>query len=73
MCISSHLDGKWQIPIPEEVESYKLKFDHKKEVGDCQGRVTNPVSLGYLLDTYWELLEKELRPKSNNVLSIMEL
>ena len=51
----------------------KLKFDHKEEVQDRQGRVTNPVSSGYLLDTYWELLEKELRPKSNNVLSIMEL
>ena len=51
----------------------KLKFDHKEEVRDRQGRVTNPVSSGYLLDTYWELLEKELRPKSNNVLSIMEL
>ena len=51
----------------------KLKFNHKEEVRDCQGRVTNPISSGYLLDTYWEPLEKELRPKSNNVLLIMEL
>ena len=42
----------------------KLKFNHKEEVQDHQGRVTNPISSGYLLDTYWELLEKELRPNS---------
>ena len=40
----------------------KLKFDHKEEIRDHLGRVTTPISSGYLLDTYWELLEKELRP-----------
>ena len=42
----------------------KLKFDHKEEIRDHLGRVTTPISSGYLLDTYWELLEKELRPNS---------
>ena len=42
----------------------KLKFDHKEEIRNHLGRVTTPISSGYLLDTYWELLEKELRPNS---------
>ena len=62
------------MPIPEECKATgKLKFDQKEDVWDHQGRVTIPVSLGYLLHMYWKLLEKELRPKSNNILSIMEL
>ena len=42
----------------------KLKFDHKEEIRNHLGRVTTPISSGYLLNTYWELLEKELRPNS---------
>ena len=50
-----------------------LKFDHKEEVRDRQRRVTNPVSSGYLLGPSRELLEKELRTMSNNILFINEL
>ena len=36
----------------------------KKNIWGHQGRVTNDVSSGWILDTYWELLEKEIKPKS---------
>ena len=32
-----------------------------------------PLSSGYILQNYWDLLEAEFRPKGNKLLSVIEL
>ena len=36
-------------------------------------KTSNPPSSGYILQTYWDLLEEELKPKGNRLISIQEL
>ena len=51
----------------------ELDFSTPEEVKDAEGRITANKSSGYKLKTYWDQLEKELKPKSNNILAIIEL
>ena len=36
-------------------------------------KTSDPPSSGYILQTYWDLLEEELKPKDNRLISIQEL
>ena len=36
-------------------------------------KTSDPPSSGYILQTYWDLLEEELKPKGNKLISIQEL
>ena len=36
-------------------------------------KTSDPPSSGYILQTYWDLLEEELKPKGNRLISIQEL
>ena len=55
----------------------KLKFDNPVEVRrdteDGRSVLETEASSGFYLKNYWALLKEELEPKSNNILSIMEL
>ena len=51
----------------------ELDFSTPEDVKDAEGRITANKSSGYKLKTYWDQLEKELKPKSNNILAIIEL
>ena len=45
------------------------KLDFSKPVADRDG----PLSSGYVLQNYWNLLEAEFKPKGNKLLSVIEL
>ena len=45
------------------------KLDFSKPVGERDG----PISSGYVLQNYWNLLEVEFKPKGNKLLSVIEL
>ena len=51
----------------------ELDFSTPEDVKDAEGRITANKSSGYKLKTYWDQLEKELKPKSKNILAIIEL
>ena len=51
----------------------ELDFSTAEDVQDGAGHITAHKSSGYKLQTYWDLLDKELKPKSNNILAIIEL
>ena len=36
-------------------------------------KTSDPPSSGYILQTYWDILEEELKPKGNRLISIQEL
>ena len=46
----------------------KLDFSNSTEGGR-----DNPISSGYVLQNYWNLLEAEFKPKDNKLLSVIEL
>ena len=46
----------------------KLDFSNPTEGGRDQ-----PISSGFILDNYWNLLEAEFKPKGNKLLSVIEL
>ena len=45
------------------------KLDFSKALADREGTISS----GYVLQNYWDLLEAELKPKGNKLLSIIEL
>ena len=57
VCIPKTMDGS----NPEEASS--------------KGRNKNPTGLsnGYIIQTFWDILEEELKPKGNKLISILEL
>ena len=58
-----------QIPLVKKWTALgKLDFSNPTEGGR-----DNPISSGYVLQNYWNLLEAEFKPKGNKLLSVIEL
>ena len=51
----------------------KPDFSNPVEVPATEGARRIPLSSGYILQNYWDLLEAEFRPKGNKLLSVIEL
>ena len=51
----------------------KLDYSNADETPATEGGTRRPLSSGYKLQTYWDLLDKEFKPKGNKLLSIIEL
>ena len=51
----------------------KLDFSNPVEIPDGDGTRRKPISSGFILKNYWDLLEAELKPKGNKLLSVIEL
>ena len=56
------------------VSTNKLDLSNPEEASN-KGRNKNPTGLsnGYIIQTFWDLLEEELKPKGNKLISILEL
>ena len=64
--------GDQGIPLIEKWESTgKLDYSNADEATEGGRRRT--LSSGYKIQTYWDLLEEEFKPKGNKLLSIIEL
>ena len=63
--------GKEAKPLIQKwISTKKLNLSNEEEA--AKKRPTN-LSNGYLIQTYWDLLEEELKPKGNKLISILEL
>ena len=51
--------------IQKWISTKKLDLSNEEEAAN--------LSNGYVIQTYWDLLEEELKPKGNKLLSILEL
>ena len=51
----------------------KLDFSNPVEIPATDGARRKPISSGYVLKNYWNLLEAEFKPKGNKLLSVIEL
>ena len=60
------LIGRWET-------TGKLDYSNADETPTTEGGRKRPLSSGFKLETYWELLEEEFKPKGNKLLSIIEL
>ena len=61
--------GEQGIPLVKKWTALgKLDFSNSTEGGR-----DNPISSGYVLQNYWNLLEAEFKPKGNKPLSVIEL
>ena len=66
--------GDQGIPLIEKWESTgKLDYSNAKETPATEGGRRRTLSSGYKLQTYWDLLDEEFKPKGNKLLSIIEL
>ena len=66
--------GDQGIPLIEKWESTgKLDYSNAKETPATEGGRRRALSSGYKVQTYWDLLDKEFKPKGNKLLSIIEL
>ena len=66
--------GEQGIPLIKKWTALgKLDFSNSVEVPTTEGAGGIPVSSGYILQNYWDLLEAEFRPKGNKLLSVIEL
>ena len=64
--------GDQGIPLIEKWESTgKLDYSNAEEV--TEGGRRRILSSGYKVQTYWDLLDEEFKPKGNKLLSIIEL
>ena len=50
-----------------------LDFSTPEEIRNHANVITTHKSSGFKLQTYWDLLNRELKPKSNNILAIIKL
>ena len=50
----------------------KLDFTYSEDVYNDTGAKVQAISSGYKLETWWDLLEEELKPKGNRIISILE-
>ena len=56
------------IPLIRKWENTgQISFKHAKAAEGCE------ISNGYKLETFWNLLNEELKPKGNKLLSVIEL
>ena len=66
--------GEQGIPLIKKWTALgKLDFSNPVEVPATEGAREVPLSSGYILQNYWDLLEAEFRPKGNKLLSVIEL
>ena len=66
--------GDQGIPLIEKWESTgKLDYSNAKETPATEGGRRKALSSGYKVQTYWDLLDEEFKPKGNKLLSIIEL
>ena len=66
--------GDQGIPLIEKWESTgKLDYSNAKETPATEGSRRRALSSGYKVQTYWDLLDEEFKPKGNKLLSIIEL
>ena len=66
--------GDQGIPLIEKWESTgKLDYSNAEETPAKEGGRRRVLSRGYKIQTYWDLLDEEFKPKGNKLLSIIEL
>ena len=66
--------GDQGIPLIERWESTgKLDYSNADETPATEGGRRRILSSGYKIQTYWDLLEEEFKPKGNKLLSIIKL
>ena len=66
--------GDQGIPLIEKWESTgKLDYSNAEETPATDGGRRRILSSGYKVQTYWDLLDEEFKPKGNKFLSIIEL
>ena len=66
--------GDQVIPLIEKWESTgKLDYSNAEETPATEGGRRRILSSGYKVQTYWDLLDEEFKPKGNKLLSIIEL
>ena len=66
--------GDQGIPLIEKWESTgKLDYSSADETPATEGGRRRILLSGYKIQTYWDLLEEEFKPKGNKLLSIIEL
>ena len=66
--------GDQGIPLIEKWESTgKLDYSNVEETPATEGGRRRILSSGYKIQTYWDLLDEEFKPKGNKLLSIIEL
>ena len=66
--------GDQGIPLIEKWESTgKLDYSNAEETPATEGGRRRILSSRYRLQTYWDLLDEEFKPKGNKLLSIIEL
>ena len=66
--------GDKGIPLIEKWESTgKLDYSNSRETPATEGGRRKALSSGYKIQTYWDLLDEEFKPKGNKLLSIIEL
>ena len=66
--------GDQGIPLIEKWESTgKLDYSNAEETPATEGSRRRILSSGYKVQTYWDLLDEEFKPKGNKLLSIIEL
>ena len=64
--------GDQGIPLIEKWESTE-KLDYSNADEATEGGRRRTLSSGYKVQTYWDLLDEEFKPKGNKLLSIIEL
>ena len=66
--------GDQGTPLIEKWESTgKLDYSNAEETPATEGGRRRILSSGYKVQTYWDLLDEEFKPKGNKLLSIIEL
>ena len=66
--------GDQGIPLIEKWESTgKLDYSNAEETPATEGGRRRILSSGFQVQTYWDLLDEEFKPKGNKLLSIIEL
>ena len=66
--------GDQGIPLIEKWESTgKLDYSNAEETPATEDGRRRLLSSGYMVQTYWDLLDEEFKPKGNKLLSIIEL
>ena len=65
--------GEQGIPLIEKWTALgKLDFSNPVEISATEGARRIPLSSGYVLENYSNLLEAEFRPKGNKLLSVIQ-
>ena len=65
--------GKEAKPLIQKwISTKKLDLSSQEEAAKKKSSTAN-LSNGFIIQTYWDLLEEELKPKGNKLLSILEL